>query len=333
VGSWTESLVNAGVSLTSVEPARLVLRHAGRTRAFELHKRSRAPRVSELARAPTANALLVAPSLTASAQARLRDLGWSWVTDDGRLHLRFPNHAVDDGGNEGEVARAPALLAHLSARGIGTFAVLRRLLLAPHYRQVQLAAATGLTQPRVSQILRTLSEIDLVDRESDGWTLTNWDRALKEWLASYPGPRGVVTYWSGLDDVWSSTLIALDGLPDSTVVSGDPAADLLAPWRQPRTATIYAPSMGDLTSTGLVQVAAPTDGTVAVCVPDDRTVWPTDPITRTFRECHINVADPLQVLRDVMRTHDEDASQAAERLIDWISEHGVTRSAPSADRP
>jgi hypothetical protein len=170
----------------------------------------------------------------------------------------------------------------------------------------------------VSQILRNLSEIDLVDRESDGWTLTDWDQALKVWLATYPGPRGVVTYWSGLEDVWSSTLTALDGLPDSVVVSGDPAADLLAPWRQPRVATIYAPSMGDLTSTGLVQVAASTDGTVAVCVPEDRTVWPTEPITRTFRDRPVNVADPIQVLSDVTRSPDENAIQAAVGLTRWI---------------
>jgi hypothetical protein len=178
--------------------------------------------------------------------------------------------------------------------------------------------------------LRKLSEVDLVDRESDGWSLTNWDRALKVWLATYPGPRGVLTYWSGLSDVWSSTLTALDGLPDSAVVSGDAAVDLIAPWRQPRVATIYAPSMGDLTSTGLVQVPAPTDGTVAVCVPEDRTVWPTEPFIRTFRDRPINVADPIQVLSDVTHTRDEDASQAAERLIDWIREHGVTYSAPEA---
>jgi hypothetical protein len=240
------------------------------------------------------------------------------VTDSGQLHLRFPDHVVDGVENGGEAARASAVPAYLSARGIGTFAVLRRLLLVPRYRQVQLAAATGLTQPRVSQILRNLSDVGMVDRESDGWTLTNWDQALKVWLATYPGPRGVVTYWSGLDDVWSSTLTALEGLPDSAVVSGDPAADLLAPWRQPKVATIYAPSMGDLTSTGLVQVAASADGTVAVCVPEDRTVWPTEPINRTFRDRPINVADPIQVLSDVTHTHDEDASRAAERLIDWI---------------
>jgi hypothetical protein len=76
--------------------------------------------------------------------------------------------------------------------------------------------------------------------------------------------------------------------------------------------------MGDLTSTGLVQVAAPTDRTVAICVPEDRTVWPTESITGTFRDRLINVADPIQVLCDVTRTHDEDASQAAERLIVWI---------------
>ncbi|HVV77169.1 MAG TPA: hypothetical protein VHC43_14155 [Mycobacteriales bacterium] len=266
---------------------------------------------------------MVAPSLSVSAEARLRELGWSWVTDAGQLHLRFPGHAVDAAGNRGRPARAPTSSARRSARGVGTFAVVRRMLLVSHSRQVELAAATGLTQPRISQILNRLAADDIVARDENGWTLTDWDRALQAWLSSYPGPRGVVTYWSGLDDVWSSTLTALDALPDTAVVSGDAAADLLAPWRQPRLATVYVTSMDDLGATGLVQVTPRSEGTVAVCVPDDRTVWPTAPITRTFRDRTINLADPVQVLRDVRLAEDDDARQAAERLVDWIKNQYV----------
>jgi hypothetical protein len=316
---WTDSLADAAVELMSVDTDRLVLRHAGDVRSFRLHRLARAPRPSELTECLGTNSLLVTPSLTVSAQSRLRELGWSWITDAGQLHLRFPGRAVDTVGDDGgRSAPAPAGSARLTARGIGTFAVVRRMLLAPYSRQVDLATATGLTQPRVSQILSRLANDNVVIRDDGGWMLVDWDDALQAWLSSYSGPRGIVTYWSGLDDVWSNTLTALDRLSQSAVLSGDVAADLLAPWRQPRLATVYVASMDDLRSTGLVRVAGPNDGTVAVCVPDDRTVWPTTPITRRFRGRSLYVADPVQVLRDVSLIDDNDAQQATQSVVGWV---------------
>ncbi len=314
---WVESFAGVDVDVSSVEHDRLVLRHAGQLQAFKIHRRSRPPRLSELAPPLTADAIFVAPSLTASSEAKLRKLGWSWVTDAGQLHLRFTDHVVEQ-ADAMKTATPESKRTRLPVRGTGTLAVLRRLLIQPRWRQVDLAAATALTQARVSQVLSMLSEAGLAARDSDGWGVTDWDRALQAWLSSYPGARGVTTYWSGLDDVWSNTLRALDGLPDDAVVSGDVAADMVAPWRQPRSATIYVPMMDNLARTALVAVTAPADGTVAVCVPDDRSVWPIEPIQRTFRDRTLHVADPLQVLVDVGREEDPDSAPAADHLTDWI---------------
>jgi hypothetical protein len=312
-----EAFADAAVDLTSIDSGRIVLRHADCARSFRLHQRVRPLRPSEVSAPLTTDALLVAPSVTASVEARLRQLGWSWVTDDGRLHLRFGDHVVDNAGPSPS-PRIESQAMNLPARGTGTFAVLRRLLVRPHWRQVQLAEASGLTQARVSQVLAGLSDAGLVARDSDGWAVTDWERALQIWLLSYPGPRGVTTYWSGIDDVWSNTLSALDGLPDQAAVSGDVAADLLAPWRQPRSATIYVSAINNLAGTGLVQVTARDEGTVAVCVPRDRSVWPLEPIDRTFRDRKIHVADPFQVLNDIVSADGEDSASAAERLTTWI---------------
>lgn len=317
MGNWMTSLVGADVEVASIQSDYLVLRHAGQTRAFHIHSRSRAPRLSELARPATPDAILVTPSLTPSAETRLRRLGWSWVTDAGQLHLRFDDHVVDMAVPPKTWQRTPRP-KQLGVRGTGTFAVLRRLLLQRRWRQVELAAATGVTQARVSQILKLLKDEGIAIRDGDGWGVADWNRGLETWLSSYPGPRGVTTYWSGLDDVWTNTLTALGGLPDEAVVSGDVAADLLAPWRQPRVATIYVPAMDSLARTGLVAVTAPDDGTVAVCVPADRSVWPIEPIERTFRDRTLHVADPLQVLVDVAHETDADSPAEAERLIGWI---------------
>lgn len=313
---WTETLAAAGLEVASADPGRIVLRHADASQSFLLRQKSRSPRLSELVPAPSPDALLIAPRLSASVESRLLDLGWSWVTDAGQLHLQFADHAVEAQTPVPEI-RNPAS-PRLSARGVGTFAVLRRLLVGRPGRQTDLASSTGLSQPRVSQILAALTTDSLVRRERGRWRVADWDEALSLWVARYPGPGGVTTYWAGLDDPWSQALAALDALPASSVVSGDLGADLLAPWRQPQRATIYAPALHDLTRTGLVQVGSPTEATLLVCIPADPSVWPAEAIARTSHGRKINVADPIQVLWDIRADHDADSAQAADRLILWL---------------
>lgn len=316
-----ETLSAAGVEVVAATDSRQVtLRHEGTQRSFALRHHARTPRAGELAAAPSPETLLIAPRLSASLQSRLLELGWSWVTDAGQLHLRFPDHTV--GGlaarTNGPAAHPPEELA-LPGRGRGTFAVLRRLLLgrAP-LRQADLASTAWVTQPRVSQILATLADNGLVKRDQHGWRVADWDHAVRLWLARYPGPGGVITYWTGLDDAWSQTLTALAKLPTGGAVSGDVGADLLVPWRQPQRATIYAPALSDLSATGSIQVGSSAEATLIVCVPADPSVWPTQPLTGTFRDHSVNVADPLQVLWDVQSTGDEDSRQAAEHLETWL---------------
>jgi hypothetical protein len=318
VDSWVDALAAAGVEVASADRCHVQLRHAGVSRSFSLRRRSRSPRPSELEPACSPDALLIAPRLSASSQARLLDLGWSWVTETGQLHLQFADHVIDARAGTAEpTTRSPAA-APLPTRGTGTFAVLRRLLLGRPARQVELASAAGVTQPRVSQILATLAKDGLVTRESAGWRVTDRDDTLQAWLAQYPGPGGVTTYWTGLDDAWSQALAVLSVLPPDAVVSGDLGADLLAPWRQPRHATIYTPTLHELARTGLVQVGAHAEGTVTVCAPADRSVWPAEAISRRFRDQAISVADPLQVLWDVRAAADEDSAQAADHLMRWL---------------
>ena len=78
------------------------------------------------------------------------------------------------------VARAPltnswreSKTVWLGARGTGTFAVLRRLLLQRRWRQVELAAMSGVTQARVSQILNLLKDEGIAIRDGDGWGVTD----------------------------------------------------------------------------------------------------------------------------------------------------------------
>jgi hypothetical protein len=75
----------------------------------------------------------------------------------------------------------------------------------------------------------------------------------------------------------------------------------------------------------LVQVGGTADTAVAVCVPDDRSVWPAEAITRSFRGHRIRVADPIQVLWDMQAAADDDSIQAAEKVARWLSRTAQTR--------
>lgn len=215
----------------------------------------------------------------------------------------------------------------MRVRGVGGFAVLRRLLEAPEdatVRQRDLALGTGLTQARVSQLLAALRRDDIVDGSRAAWRVADRDRAFDAWLRGYPGPGGTVTHWTSLDDMWTTTLALLDILPAGTVASGDAGADLLAPWRRPEHAVLYAPHLPDLSRSGLVQVASTDRPTVSVCVPADRTVWPVAPTARAFRNRPVLIADPLQVLWDLARETGVDADQAVDRLRTWIRHHDLS---------
>lgn len=250
--AWIAALASAGVELREVHGDTVLLGHEGQAQQFLLRRRSRSPRPSEI-RSPAASAtLLVAPCVSAGAQRRLGDLGWSWVTDTGQVHLRFGDGVVDFDPSAATVD-VPAGERRMRVRGVGGFAVLRRLLEAPEdatVRQRDLALGTGLTQARVSQLLAALRRDDIVDGSRAAWRVADRDRAFDAWLRGYPGPGGTVTHWTSLDDMWTTTLALLDILPAGTVASGDAGADLLAPWRRPEHAVLYAPHLPDLSRSG-----------------------------------------------------------------------------------
>lgn len=220
-------------------------------------------------------------------------------------------------------------------RGLGAYAVLRRLIESPAdapMRQAQLADSVGLTQARVSQVMTALRNFGLLESRRRP-VLVDRESAIDRWLAGYPGPRGTVTHWSSVDDMWPATAQVLDALPADSVVSADAAADLLTPWRRPRHAVVYSKSLPDLARTGLVQVSDRAQAAVTVCVPADLSAWPALRINRPFRSRIVALASPLQVLWDVMRESGTDTDQVIIKVREWVGIAGrVATTAPAGAR-
>ncbi|GHS88628.1 hypothetical protein AGMMS50218_12930 [Actinomycetota bacterium] len=164
-------------------------------------------------------------------------------------------------------APAPAVRASSGRTPWATYAVAHTLLAASApYTQTALADALGVSQPRVSQILSRLAPH--VRRGAAGWEAID-RRALADWLAvHYPRPRLTAT-WLTLDPVTT----AAERLGDSTAgakvaLTGQVAADQLAPWARPTLLTVLVDRPLDLSGAGLVP-AAPSVANVLVQVSDD----------------------------------------------------------------
>ncbi|MDH2415288.1 hypothetical protein [Nocardioides sp. CER19] len=314
--TWMEAALSAGITVHESASAAVTLATEGHRRRFHLVAKRRSLRPSEVDPPPTADSLLISPRLSPAARARLTDLGWSWATDTGHLHLDFAGLIVDHDPDARSTPHDPRPVA----QGVGRHALLRRLLEAPadrRLRQSDLAALTGLHQSRVSRLLAHLRADGVASGGYGSWQLTDPSiGTLTDWLDTYPGPGGIATHWSGLEPVWQSTLAALRVLPADAVISGAVAADVLAPWRRPDRAVIYASRGVDLTGAGLVPVGAPADAQVTVCVPRDQTVWPSARLLHTAPGGQmVAIADPLQVLWDARQSPGPDVDEATDRLL------------------
>lgn len=278
--------------------------------------------------------LLIVPTISDATARALEDAGWSWLARSGRAPgtargwLRLPGSPVRLGepGQEPEGGRAtrPGPIPW------GRLGLVRILLTGSAMSQNELAALTGLSQPAVSMVLKELAGRGIVGVKDRGsaarWEATDLSVLLNEWLAAYPGPRGISTYWYGLDSLEEQTRNAVSllearadqqGTGKPPVVSGDAAADLIAPWRRPVRATIYAAHGADLTPLGLTP-ATPDEATIELAVPKDQLVWPSAAARRLLRHLKpsplFELADPFQIIYDLRRAPGVDADQAAHQV-------------------
>jgi hypothetical protein len=301
------------------------LRRGGRTARYAVVNSPRRVHPSDIGMPPAPNSLLVAPALSEAAAALARSCGWSAVPEEGPAWIRFYGKVLGLhrlGNSETAVTRKRG------RPGWGIFSVVRALLaLEEGARQEELADFAHVSQPRVSQALRELATLGLAVRKPQGWIVTDRAAAIDWWIAHYPGPGGMTSHWYGLDPVVQQAyrvheLLAAAG--SRPAVSGDVAADLVAPWQTPRHALLYAGRGADLSAAGLTPASAE-EGTLTLILPADRGVWP---ISRTPWTVGLtgygNVAraGALQVLYDLARAGGPDAADARQAWLTWMLSPG-----------
>lgn len=204
----------------------------------------------------------------------------------------------------------------------GRWASMRVMLLAKErLSQKTIAEAVGVSQQSVSLILKGLSAY--IDHAHGGYAARNKQDLFELWLSEYPGPGGASTYWYSLDSPREQAKEAhqvAESLEVSSLVSGDVAADELAPWRLPSKALVYLSEIVDLTGRNF-SPAAQSEATLEVRIPEDPTLgsvsrWHHEESfsESTALEERPYFADPLIVFFDVNNGAGPDAIDAAEHL-------------------
>jgi hypothetical protein len=306
---WRDVLAQAGVTVETVDADHVRLRSDAGARTLLLRHIDHPISPSQVPAPSEEPALLALPKATDRTVAAAARSGWDVVTDSGTISLRF---------GAGEVCRkhadTPTRPRDLrpGPTSWATFTLCRRLLAGPPAGQVELARRADASQSRVSRALTRLRDQALVERTTSGWQPVDWNALLDWWLETYPGAAGVTTYWYSLDDPATQARKVLEavGSRSRAAFSGDPAADLLAPWRRPSTVTVYLDKGVPLEPAGFVPVSSSADATLTVCAPKDPGVW----LPALWLADGLPFADPVQIVYDVANGPGTDRDEAVAHL-------------------
>ena len=179
-----------------------------RSGRFAVQAKSRAPYPHELERlkqswpglAARGQPLIVAPFISEHLGSSLTRDGWSWADTQGNFDLRAPGLLL----RQRRSSTPPTPKRKTLPRGSGSFAVVRALVGFSgggdeELGATALAAQAGVSQPRASQILHQLHQLELVDRSGRGRWEPRREALLDRFLAEYPGPGGSEQHYYSLD--------------------------------------------------------------------------------------------------------------------------------------
>jgi hypothetical protein len=249
--------------------------------------------------------LLIAPKASPAAQQAARRAGVSLLLAPDSSGQLTRGHLITPCGDLLTLAETTATPARPGPRPWATIAIATYLLEGNASTQDALAGRAGVSQARISQVLHALKR--WVQRTDHGWTATD-TAGLTQWLAEQPPPGRTSTTWLGLDAPSPTATTVAHWLTAQSVkyaLSGDVAADLLAPWARPTRALVYVDQALDLTSLALTP-APPDAATLELVVPDDPYVL------RDARQLpsDLVIAHPWRIWADTVARGNTDGADA-----------------------
>jgi hypothetical protein len=174
--------------------------------------------------------------------------------------------------------------------------------------QVDLAAVAGVSQPAVSQYMASLRANGDVSFADPGW-LADRARLPHSYWEEYASRFLEQSCWYRIDAPTVQVADLVGGVPD-LIVSGDVAADAVAPWKVPAVAIVYGDVPDStLDELGFVHADTPSTATVLVrSVPDSRFA------SEAVRHRSMLIAPQLHLVADMIGLGGDDRREAAERF-------------------
>lgn len=215
------------------------------------------------------------------------------------------------------MARQPIELPESRRWGAGTASIIRLLVAADSaLTQGAIAAATSVSQPRVSQVMGLLASLDGVRVTPRGY-MGRRSRLL-DLYALRTKPVLVEperSFYSTLPLRAQARRIVQAARRSRVRVafSADLGPDLLVPWRHPTLTVVYAVGSFAVTEAGLVEAEGRADALIILRSVTDATLpapaepWPS-------RVEGIPLVDPVQQWWDLLDLGGEDRAEAARRL-------------------
>lgn len=214
--------------------------------------------------------------------------------------------------------------------GPGTAAIARNLIAAKApMTQVALARAVGVSQPRASQVLKHLTDAQAVSASPRGYR-GRPSRLLELYRdRSRPHLDAPETFWYStrplIEQAHRITAIA-SGEDFALAFSADLGPDLLAPWRHPTLAIVYADGDLPLESAGLVPAEGRMDASILWRRTSDATLLTaSEPWPRAIDD--VPLTDPVQQWWDLHDLGGEDRREAAGRLRRAIIDKSIAIAA------
>jgi hypothetical protein len=241
-----------------------------------------------------------------------------------RLDSRVAYAAVDDAVVffQGELHRAgpgrPVTSVHTVRVSWARLAMLRLFALRPFepWSQSEIARQLGMSHVAVGKQLPFVDRF--IARGPEGWQVVDRAACWDQFLAEYPGPRGLTTYWAATGDLAAQLgrleVVTRERGDVTPAVSGDFAADFYAPWRRPSRIVVYASEQPDLQEHGFATVPS-ADATVELCTPRDATILTMSRERPSKTGRHVRrFTDPLIAAWDLRRSPGGDVDSAADHL-------------------
>jgi hypothetical protein len=169
--------------------------------------------------------------------------------------------------------------------------------------------------------LGRLRRAGLVDKTGPSTWSVDRSALLDAFVSQYRGPRGSERLLYTLDPLeTAATRISELSRRESgaaVALSGDIAADRIAPWRTPTTLLVYAPEPFSTDSLNMIEATGRRDANVIVRYPQDTSVFGSEPLIVTG----LRIVDPTQVIWDLSDHNGSDRREAAERVASWLLSH------------